>query len=364
MRVTFVLAGRGLYGGVRVIASHANHLVDRGHQVTIVCLRQPLPRRPIALARRLYRDARVAGGFDRDHLHGFRGRLVCVRPERLAADAPDGDVVIATLWTTAQAVADLPARCGSKCYFIQGYDGQVWDPAKVDATWRLPLRKITVANWLAELAADQFDDESAIVVPNGIDPRQFHAAIRDMNDPPVVGVTYSSDGFKGSAVAFAAVRNARRRIPKLRLVCFGAERPRAGELPEGASFHYRPPQSALSGIYGSADVWLCASKLEGFGLPPLEAMACRCPVVVTRCKGPEEFVQEGVNGFLVNVGDADAMAERVVELLGDPARWRRMSDAALATSQQYALSDSADRFESALAAIGEGANVVLAGGRA
>lgn len=95
-------------------------------------------------------------------------------------------------------------------------------------------------------------------------------------------------------------------------------------------------------------MWLCASETEGFALPPLEAMACRCPVVVTRCGGPMDFVKDGINGHIVGVGDAQAMANRVVAMLSNAALWKRMSDAAYETCERFGLDRSVDLFEAAL----------------
>jgi len=349
MRMTFVLPGRGLFGGVRVVATHANKLIERGHEVTLVCLRRRLPRRPGALLRRAYHEARVAGGLDRDHLHDFKGRLLSARVEDLAKRVPDGDVVVATHWSTAEGVAGLPKCSGAKCYFIQHYEAHTFDAAKVDATWRLPMRKLVVARWLRDLAAEKFGDSTAVVTPNGIDPRQFDAPPRDPHRPPAVGVMYSAAPWKATAVAFEAVRLARREIPEIALVCFGAKEPtEALPMPGQTHFHLRPPQDHIRDIYAGTDVWLCPSETEGFGLPPLEAMGCRCPVVVTRCGGPMDFVEDDGNGHIVDVGDAPAMARYVVAILSDAALWRRLSDAAYATRARFSLERSVDRFEQAL----------------
>jgi glycosyltransferase involved in cell wall biosynthesis len=155
--------------------------------------------------------------------------------------------------------------------------------------------------------------------------------------------------WKGTAVAIEAVQRVRKELPNARIVSFGHHQP-DGELPlpSGATFHWRPAQERIRDIYASADVWLCASTTEGFALPPLEAMACRCPVVCTRCGGPEDFVREGENGFLVDVGDASAMADRTLTLLKDRERHARMSDAAYATRLDYTWEKAVARFEVAL----------------
>lgn len=346
-RITFVLPGRGLAGGIRVVADYGNLLQARGHEVTIVYFRRPWPRRPVSLARRVFHELRRP---ERDHLDGFAGRLVAASPERLAQHLTAGDVVVATHWTTAQPVADLPAACGAKFYFVQHYEAHSFDAAQVDATWRLPLRKVAVARWLTDLARDKFGDEDAVWTPNGVDGALFDAPPHALHDPPVVGTMYSPAPWKGCGVAFEAVRRARREIADLGLVCFGASPP-APELPlpENTTWHLRPEQKAIRDIYAAADVWLLASATEGFGLPALEAMACRCPVVATRCGGPADFVEEDVNGYFVDVGDAEAMAARIVTIVSDPARWKRLSDVAYATvRERFTIEQAFARFAAAL----------------
>jgi glycosyltransferase involved in cell wall biosynthesis len=123
-------------------------------------------------------------------------------------------------------------------------------------------------------------------------------------------------------------------------------------LPGWIEFHYRPAQAEIPRLYARCDVWLCASRREGFSLPTLEAMACRCPPVSTRMGGPADFVEEGVNGFLVPVNDAEALAQRLAAVFAfDEARWKRMSDAALATAKGYTWDDATTRLERALAEI-------------
>lgn len=349
MRITFVLEGRGLSGGVRVVVHQANLLRSRGHQVTIVSRRVPYPRKVKSLAKRLRWDLKQAMGLLRDHVDDFSGPVFTVSPAQFAERMPDGDAVIATYWTTAQPVMDLPARCGRKFYFVQHYEAHSNDPAQVDATLRLPMKKLVVARWLQTLLRERFDDPDAVLVSNGVDLELFDAPRREPHDPPAVGVMYSRLKWKGAATAFAAIERARKEIPNLKVVSFGSEQP-GDDLPLPADTQYAccPPQGQIRGLYAATDVWLCPSTTEGFALPPLEAMACRCPVICTRCGGPEDFVEEGYNGHLVDVGDAEAMAERLVALLRDPQRLRTMAEHAYVTRLRFTWKRAVDRFEAAL----------------
>jgi glycosyltransferase involved in cell wall biosynthesis len=354
-RITFVLPHAGMAGGIRVLAIYAERLQRRGHRVAVVSQPQWQPHlarkvKSLLRGRGWPKDAEAEPSWF-DGLGVPHRVLEEIRPVS-DADVPDADVVIATFWTTAAPVAALSPRKGAKAIFVQGYETapERFDPV-LDAVWRLPLAKIVVASWLADLARERFGDATAQLVPNSVDTAQFHAPRRGRQARPTVGMMYSTIAAKGADVALTALERVRRRLPQLRVIAFSAERVAEHlPLPDWIEFRYRPPQEEIRRIYASCDVWLCASRREGFHLPALEAMACRCPVVSTRMGGPRDFIEQGVNGFLADVGDAPALSERVLEILqGD--QWQRMSDAALATAQRYTWDDATTLLEGALANI-------------
>jgi glycosyltransferase involved in cell wall biosynthesis len=70
----------------------------------------------------------------------------------------------------------------------------------------------------------------------------------------------------------------------------------------------------------SADVLVHPSYSDGFGYAPIEALACGVPAVVTEDTGMKEHVREGVNGWVVPTGSADAILERLEHLRRHPLR--------------------------------------------
>jgi len=83
-------------------------------------------------------------------------------------------------------------------------------------------------------------------------------------------------------------------------------------------FHGFIPRSELVQLYYNADVFAFAPIWdEGFGIPPIEAMAAGAPVVATRSGAIPETVKHNRTGFLVNKNDPRALAESILKLLGD-----------------------------------------------
>ncbi|MRX49332.1 glycosyltransferase [Paracoccus sp. S-4012] len=79
------------------------------------------------------------------------------------------------------------------------------------------------------------------------------------------------------------------------------------------------PVDAMADWYAALDLYVAPQRWEGFGLTPLEAMACGVPVVATRVGAFEELVAGGETGALVPPDDQAAMAAAIAAWLDDPA---------------------------------------------
>jgi alpha-maltose-1-phosphate synthase len=71
------------------------------------------------------------------------------------------------------------------------------------------------------------------------------------------------------------------------------------------------PRNELTALYQSADVVVLPTLSDGFGLVLLEALACGVPVITTPNSGGPDCVEEGINGFIVPIRDAEAIAVRL-----------------------------------------------------
>jgi N-acetyl-alpha-D-glucosaminyl L-malate synthase BshA len=129
----------------------------------------------------------------------------------------------------------------------------------------------------------------------------------------------------------------RKQVPaRLYMVGDGPERGPAQRLARerGLDEHvtFMGKQDHVERLIPQMHVLLLPSEMESFGLAALEAMACGVPPVATRVGGVPELITHGVDGFLEAVGDVDAQAGRVVELLSDQGLYGRMAEAARRTA--------------------------------
>lgn len=355
LSINWILPRTSLAGGIKSNRLIAEAMVRRGHDVTIayVAVPRPWPRpwQVRGVLRRCNEEWQSWGREKRHHLESSIARLLPVaRSQIRSSDVPNADVSIATFWVTAEWMRDWPRSKGMRAYFIRGYEVCSGDPSRVRATYRLPWQKLVISRWLQRLMAEEFGDVTAAIIPNGIDRCQFDSTARKRNRLPTVGFLYGDSEIKGGATALEAIRLLRAELPELRAVSFGAgPLARSHVTPACLRHHVRPPQSVIPELYRSADCWLVPSTSEGLGMPGLEAAACHCPLVVTRCGGPEDYCEDGVNGFLVDVGDAEGMARRLLQVLRAPdSEWESMSAASYAISKRFDWDQSAEMLERVL----------------
>ncbi|MCQ8188050.1 glycosyltransferase family 4 protein [Streptomyces rugosispiralis] len=136
----------------------------------------------------------------------------------------------------------------------------------------------------------------------------------------------------------------------LRVYGAGADKDRLQRLIEERGLSGRAAlMGAVSPIeaeFAKASIVASASDAESFGMTLVEAMRCGIPVVATDCPlGPAEIIDDGVDGRLVPMGDRQALAAALSDLIADEPGRRRMGEAARAAARRFDPAHVAHAYE-------------------
>ena len=189
--------------------------------------------------------------------------------------------------------------------------------------------------------AAQFLERQAIIIPHGVDCAQFQPtqdkdALRDALDLPqgtLIGCFGRIRHQKGNDLFIDTMLRTLPDHPDAYALMMGratAEnqdylntlKSRVAEagLSNRVIFRDEVPMKDLAAHFQALDLYIAPQRWEGFGLTPLEAMACGAPTIATRVGAFEDIVKDGETGVLVDVEDVDAMVSAAHDLLSDPAK--------------------------------------------
>lgn len=234
--------------------------------------------------------------------------------------------------------------CGN-CQDLSIYPG-----IRLDATaynWRRKaeiyrksrLHVVTPCRWLmdkVEQSMQKLGIVASKVIPNGVDLKVFHPADQaktreELRLPHGAKILlFAANGIRTNIWKdYETLRSTLAKIAETRskVLCIAlGEAAPPGRIADVA-IRFVPYQKDLKQVaryYQAADLYLHPARADTFPTTVLEALACGTPVVTSAVGGIPEQVVEGKTGFLVPVGDARAMAGRVLDLLADEGLRLRM----------------------------------------
>ncbi len=245
-------------------------------------------------------------------------------------------------------------------YFAQDHDVEYYaSPILRSLTQKLyqhaacsmDLLVICVSNRLAKTLRP-YGFKKIKVVTNGIDLEKFYiddqsAYFKEKQKDVVIVIYARKDYRKGLNTAIKAIEELQRmnckRTWKVWLI---------GERISSSSFsdHFSKKlgfltEGQLRSVLSAGDVFVCASRHEGFGLLPLQAMACGCAIAATDTL---DFVVHGETALVSRVDDEKELAQNIACLIDDSQLMEKLKRKAFQESQKYDIGASCSIFESAL----------------
>jgi len=336
MNITFLLPGNGSGGGTRVTMEMANCLFQRGHAVRIA-YRTPVTWSVEGLVSIARSTAyRCQGLFQTKWLDHFQGEKIPFK-KLSEVDFKDREIVIATGPHTIPELRALERNVlkVGYCHGLMESEVEIWKNA-MDA--------IAVSPVHVRMLEQDCGVRVLGVVPNGIRPEDYFV---EQGKRDGIGFIFSQHPVKGSEVAVALVQAFTKRFPGVPCHVFGGDRRWKTLSP--CNYTRYPSIAKARSIYNKCKVWLITSRVEGFCLPILEAMACGCAIVSSRHTNAGELIQDGVNGFTVPYGDVNAYLDRIERLLSDEFVRNGFVQEGFKTVQKFTWPKATDQMEQALA---------------
>lgn len=193
------------------------------------------------------------------------------------------------------------------------------------------------------------------VIPNFIDLERFKKQPKEHfkkaicpNDEKLVVHTSNFRKVKRVDDVLKVFCELRKVVPsKLLLIGDGPERKKMEDMAREIcteDIRFLGKLEAVEEVLSVSDLFLMTSEKESFGLAALEAMACEVPVISSNAGGLPELNNEGVSGYVCDVGDVDAMVKKAIHIL-DNGNLESFKKGALARAQEFDVNNILPKYE-------------------
>ena len=342
LRILQISSAQSLGGGERHLADLANGLAQRGHDIHVALrANSPVIKELAGLASKNITTLPLRNSLDAISAQGL-SRLVRKHKIQIVHAHMARDYPLAAYATRTNSAS---------CLIITRH---VLFP--LSRLHRITLsraaRIIAVSQAVAtRIKADAIvPAEKISVVLNGIDTARFSKARAKFNrreflknwqlpgDSLLVGSVGELTPLKGQEEILRAAPQLLKQLPQTHFIIAGIDHSRhkqhrtqleqlTRELNLTAHVSLVGWLDDLAELYCALDVFVSASHTESFGLAIAEAMASGTPVVATETEGASELIKTGETGALVPIGNVNALAEAILQLLRDKAGRSRLAAA-------------------------------------
>jgi len=383
MKILFALISTGLAGGVRYIFEVANRLKEKGHDVKIVALtgdhswfknlKVDVIYKPLNL--NMFRSTVYSLYKFYSHItlqnvrrtpygvfRSISSKLLGVRPDSIIELADlikdfDADVTIATYYLTAFSVWFSQNK--NPFYLMQDFPELVENnEGKIGLNMfyfslKLPFSFITVSSYTKQLIAENNPTAKITIAYPGVNLSIFKPGKNNSySQKKKVMIILGGTKYKGDELALKVLQNVNKKMP-IHVIFVGNKRLVSYYLKTmKLDFKYtvfsNVPDEVLAELYSSSDAFLYTSYVEGFGLPPLEAMACGTPVVMTDNKGSRDYAVDGFNALISQPGDVKSLTDNLLKVLQDDKLRDRLIENGLETAKKFTWEKTVENFEKAL----------------
>ncbi len=360
MKITFVISSLSSGGAERVLILLTQAFLNKGYQVSLVTLSTnkddfyTLPPGANRLALGILGNSAnplnaIVNNLSR--LSKLRKAICSTKPDIVISFATETNIltIVSLLQTGIPVIAT--EHCDPN---LMSY-GRIWEKLRrfsypyatkivsvskgVDSgfNWLSTAKRAVIYNPFLRIE----DNQTISELPTGVDlEKQWIVSM---------GRLKYQKGFDILLSAFAQIAN---RYPNWQLIILGKGEKRQ-ELEKQVENLGLSSQVVLPGVIKNpfptlkrAEVFVMASRFEGFPMSHGEAMACGCPIISTDCpSGPREIIRHQVDGILVPTEDVCALAKAMDNLMSNEKERIRLASRAKEVTERFSLTNVMDSWE-------------------
>lgn len=185
-------------------------------------------------------------------------------------------------------------------------------------------------------------DKNISVIPNALNNTFRNVDLKERertNKIIAVGRLAHQKHFSELIHIFSAIHD---KAPdwSLEIIGNGPDKDRLQKLIDGLGLKSKvvlaPATSTIQEKYLTGSIYAMTSRYEGLPMVLLEAQACGLPIISYDCKcGPKDIINDGIDGYIIPMGNRQLFAEKLLELIKDQELRQRMGNAAVVSSKRF-----------------------------
>jgi len=358
MRIGFILPNLQAGGGNRSQVMLANGLADRGYEVSIIVPKGSVSDIPVSIKPRVYEKGMSLRSC---YLNALVNYLL------IAFSLYSYDVIIVTFSIMTWYVFIPFTLYKLKAFhFARHYDPLLLDQTHISSellrriykylsrsSYELPFHLLVNSQWTGRTISENTIKKTHYdIINNGVDltifkPCEF-VKVENCSHKRIFTIG-KKQRWKGLYDLIAALQIFSKDNKNFELVI---ATPNKLNIEQNTPFKVRITQPKDDGdiveAYQEADIFVSSSWYEGFGNPPLEAMACGTPVALTDSGGVREYAIHNYNCVMSPPRQPEKLAENIKSILQDKKLALRLVRNGLETARKFTWEKSVDKFEKIL----------------
>lgn len=333
LNITYILPHKNLTGGLKMLLEQMKSLKKRGHKITAL-LKDNNAKKVIPD----WYDLKVDN------------EIVISQDESYSNYIFNTDIIVLGWIAQLLEISDLDIPL---VYWEQGSEWIFGDFIKTNyisiidtylqKCYSTECHMASVSPYVQKVLHTKYNKITPVIL-NGIDV-DFYYPAENYNQNRILIVGNPQLKFKGFDLAFLVLDKIANMGYDFSVDWVSQIYPQKKEKKYSINYITKPSQEELAECYRKADIFLFTSKYEGFGMPPLEAMASGTPVVCTNSGGVASYIQDGFNALTADYGDIDKLAAEIIFLLKHPQAREFFSKNGRETALKLSIENSVNSFE-------------------